>query len=69
MITQDSIKAIGKRKGMVTNNLFLLFCAHIRVNFGAKGILIYSGYAVQMLMIAGYPYVRIAANNDNEAKL
>ncbi len=53
---------------MITHKLFLSFCDHIRLNFSAKGILIYSGNAECKLTIAGWPYTRDAANNDNEAK-
>lgn len=42
---------------------------HLRFDFGTKGIIIYSGNAnIQRVYIVGYPYVRTAAVNDNEAK-
>lgn len=40
---------------------------HIRVDFNIKGIIMYNGKAnMQRVYIAGYPYVRTAAQNDNE---
>ena len=50
---------------MITYKLFLSFCDHIRLNFTAKGILIFSR---NKLIIAGYPYYVNSAQNDNEAK-
>lgn len=49
------------------NNWDILF-DHLRFDFGIKGIIIYYGKATQQrVSIVGYPYVRIAENNDNEA--
>lgn len=45
------------------------FFDHLRFDFNIKGIIIYNGNAsCQRVYIAGYPYVRTAALNDNEAK-
>lgn len=43
------------------------FFDHIRFDFNVRGIIIYNGNAsCQRVEIAGYPYVRNAAVNDNE---
>lgn len=53
---------------MQKNNWDILF-DHVRFDFGIRGIIIYNGNAkMQRVYIAGYPYVRLAAQNDNEAK-
>lgn len=53
---------------MKKNNWDILF-DHVRFDFGVRGIIIYNGNAFcQRVEIVGYPYVRIAAVNDNEAK-
>lgn len=42
---------------------------HIRFDFNVSGIIVYNGNAYcQRVEIIGYPYVRIAAVNDNERK-
>lgn len=40
----------------------------IRARFGVKGTMIYNGKSELRLTVAGWPYVRITADNDNEAK-
>lgn len=51
------------------SNTITKFFDHLRFDFNVKGIIIYNGNAnVQRVYIAGYPYVRMAAQNDNEAK-
>lgn len=42
---------------------------HLRFDFGIKGIIVFNGSSsCQRVCIVGYPYVRMDAQNDNEAK-
>lgn len=53
---------------MRKNNWDILF-DHLRFDFNVRGIIIYFGGAVfTRVNIVGYPYIEIAAVNDNEAK-
>lgn len=53
---------------MQKNSWNILF-DHLRFDFGIKGIIIYNSRAAcQRVEIVGYPYVKTAAINDNEAK-
>jgi len=47
---------------------FRAYCDYIRKAFRAKGILIYIEKANQKITMAGYPYAKMTAGNDNEAK-
>lgn len=52
---------------MKKNNWDILF-DNVRFDFGVKGIIIYNSSATfTRVNIVGYPYVRTAALNDNEA--
>lgn len=53
---------------MQAYKLFLMHCKLARSRFGVKGALIYSERSTQKLTVAGYPYPRISAVNDNEAR-
>lgn len=45
------------------------FFDHIRFDFNVRGIIIYCGNAsCQRVIVAGYPFIREVAVNDNEAK-
>lgn len=54
---------------MKPKNNWAIYFDHLRFDFGIKGIIIFNGKAnMQRVEIVGYPYVRTAAVNDNEAK-
>lgn len=47
---------------------FWRYCKALRERIRVKGIMIYNAHAEQRLTVAGWPYVRISAVNDNGAK-
>jgi hypothetical protein len=49
-------------------NRFVLYCYFARERFNVRGILIYRDAAQQPLTVAGWPYPRISAHNDNGAE-
>lgn len=51
------------------SNTITKFFDHLRFDFNVSGIIIYNGNAnMQRVYIAGYPFVRNEAVNNNEAK-
>lgn len=52
---------------MIDFKIFNIYCNYARDTFKAKGTFIYNERAKQQLSVAGWPYPRLAAHNDNEA--
>lgn len=53
---------------MDDHQIFLAYCLLVRERLKARGVLMYNGAARKTLSFAGWPYARISAVNDNEAK-